>query len=57
MPGEGDAVRDFVELRDEAEQARQQIGADVAADMQADEVWTSGFGRTLGASLTRKHAE
>jgi hypothetical protein len=25
--------------------------------MQADEVWTSGFGRTLGASLTRRHAE
>jgi hypothetical protein len=25
--------------------------------MQADEVWTSSFGRTWGASLTRKHAE
>ena len=57
MPGERDAVRDLVELRDKAEQARQQIGADVATDMQADEVWTSSFGRTWGASLTRKHAE
>ena len=57
MPGERDAVRDLVELRDKAEQARQQIGADVATDMQADEVWTSGFGHTLGASLTMRHAE
>ena len=57
MPSERDAIRNFVELRDQAEQARQQIGTDVAADMQPDEVWTSSFGRTLGASLTMRHAE
>lgn len=57
VPGERDAVRDFVELRDEAEQARQQIGADVAADMQPDEVWTSSFGRMWSADLCMRHAE
>lgn len=56
-PGECDAIGNLVELRDEAEQAWQEIGADVAADMQPDERRTSGFGRTLGASLTMKHAE
>ena len=57
MPDERDAIGNLVELRDEAEQARQQVGADVAADVQADEVGTSSFGRTWGASLTMRHAE
>jgi hypothetical protein len=42
---------------DEAEQAWQQIGTDVTADMQPDQVWTSGFGRRWGASLAMRHAE